>query len=103
MANDIAVRLDREGLAEMSCIAGVGGDVGPIVQLARSGRRVIAVDGCPLACAKSCLDRHQIEISVHAVLTRFGVGKNLHQDYDPREAERARGKIAALISNGQER
>lgn len=26
LANTIAVRLDRAGLAEMSCIAGVGGD-----------------------------------------------------------------------------
>ncbi|MFB6195347.1 MAG: putative zinc-binding protein, partial [Haloplanus sp.] len=31
MANDLAVRLDRERVAEMSCIAGVGGDVGPLV------------------------------------------------------------------------
>ena len=29
MANQLAVRLDREGLAEMSCIAGVGGGVPP--------------------------------------------------------------------------
>ncbi|MBF3198252.1 zinc-binding protein, partial [Pseudomonas aeruginosa] len=27
LANDLALRLDRARLAEMSCIAGVGGDV----------------------------------------------------------------------------
>jgi uncharacterized metal-binding protein len=27
MANYLAVQLDRQGLAEMSCIAGVGGNV----------------------------------------------------------------------------
>ena len=27
LANHVAVRLDRAGVAEMSCIAGVGGDV----------------------------------------------------------------------------
>ncbi|TAK94969.1 MAG: zinc-binding protein, partial [Aquabacterium sp.] len=27
LANHLAVRLDREGIAEMSCIAGVGGRV----------------------------------------------------------------------------
>ncbi len=32
MANHLALRLDHEGLAEMSCIAGVGGDVPPLVR-----------------------------------------------------------------------
>ena len=38
-ANTLAVRLDRRHLAEMSCIAGVGGDVEALVRVARSGRR----------------------------------------------------------------
>lgn len=32
LANSLAVRIDRAGLAEMSCIAGVGGDVKPLVK-----------------------------------------------------------------------
>lgn len=55
LANAIAVRLDRTGLAEMSCIAGVGGGVKPLVRKARSGRRIVAVDGCPLACCETAL------------------------------------------------
>ncbi|MCC6353379.1 MAG: hypothetical protein IT577_05805, partial [Verrucomicrobiae bacterium] len=31
MANHLAIRLDRMGVAEMSCAAGLGGDVGPLV------------------------------------------------------------------------
>ena len=45
MANCIAVRLDRLKVAEMSCIAGVGGDVKPLVRTTKSGRTVIALDG----------------------------------------------------------
>jgi uncharacterized metal-binding protein len=36
-ANTVAVRIDRQGLAEMSCIAGVGGDVPSLVRTAKSG------------------------------------------------------------------
>ena len=57
-ANEIALELDRLGVAEMSCIAGVGGDVPSLVKLAKSGRPVTVIDGCALACAKSCLARH---------------------------------------------
>jgi uncharacterized metal-binding protein len=51
LANDVAVRMDRGRLAEMSCIAGVGGDILHLVSIARSGRPIIALDGCALHCA----------------------------------------------------
>ena len=60
LANHVAVRMDRSGVAEMSCIAGVGGDVASLVKTARSGRPIIALDGCPLVCVKSSLARHGI-------------------------------------------
>lgn len=39
-ANLIAIKMDREDIAEMSCIAGVGGDVKPLVKTAKSGRPI---------------------------------------------------------------
>ena len=50
LANHCAIRLDREGWAEMSCISGVGGGVALLVKLARSGRPILALDGCALGC-----------------------------------------------------
>ncbi|GAB4283122.1 MAG: anaerobic/virulence modulator AnvM [Roseovarius sp.] len=88
MANDLALRLDRCGLAEMSCIAGVGGDVKPLVRVARSGRPILALDGCPLNCVKSTLARHGVEPARHVILAEHGVRKTLHADYDPQEADR---------------
>ena len=55
LANYLAVRLDRLGLAEMSCIVGVGGGVGSLVRKAQSGERIIAIDGCPLGCTERVL------------------------------------------------
>lgn len=88
MANDLALRLDRAGLAEMSCIAGVGGDVKPLVRTARSGRPILALDGCRLNCVKSCLARHGVEPARHVMLANHGVRKTLHTDYDRDEADR---------------
>ena len=78
LANHVAVRLDREGVAEMSCIAGVGGDVPKLVKLARSGRPIIALDGCPLVCVKSSLARHGITPARHFQLHEYGVKKRNH-------------------------
>ncbi|MFM2427654.1 MAG: hypothetical protein RL707_1481, partial [Pseudomonadota bacterium] len=35
LANQVALQLDRRGIAEMSCIAGVGGDVPYLLKIAR--------------------------------------------------------------------
>lgn len=88
MANHLAVRLDRLGVAEMSCIAGVGGDVTPLVRTAKSGRPIVALDGCPLHCAAKILKRHGIEPTLHYDLSERGVAKRKHEDFDPAQAAR---------------
>lgn len=88
LANTLAVKLDREGYAEMSCIAGVGGDVKSLVRKAASGRPIVALDGCMLHCAKNCLKRHNIEPVLHVDLSGHGVKKRYHEDASRREVER---------------
>ena len=82
LANDLAVVLDREGLAEMSCIAGVGGNVKPLVNVALSGRQILAVDGCPLNCVKHCLAKINVTPTWHLELTSLGFKKRNHQNCD---------------------
>lgn len=93
MANHIAVKLDRLQVAEMSCIAGVGGDVKPLVRTAKSGRPIIALDGCPLHCAAHILKRHGITADQHYDLSKMGVKKQYHEDFDPQEAARMLERI----------
>lgn len=87
LANTLAVRLDRAGLAEMSCIAGVGGHVAALVNKAKSGRPILAIDGCPLHCVKACLAQHGIEADRHITLNSYGLRKRYRQDCSAEEAE----------------
>ena len=95
MANHLAVRLDRLRVADMSCIAGVGGDVPSLVRTARSGRPIIALDGCPLQCVARILRRQGLQADRHHVLSDLGVEKQAHQDFDPAQAERVLGALLA--------
>ncbi len=95
LANHVAVRLDRGGVAEMSCIAGVGGDVPSLVKTANSGRPIIALDGCPLVCVKSSLARHGIEPDRHYQLQHYGVRKRQHEDFDPAQAAEVLEQVKA--------
>ena len=93
MANYLALQLDKKDIAEMSCIAGVGGNVKKLVRTALSGRKIIAIDGCPLACSKACLDNHAISPDIHIQLTDYGIKKQNHVDFDRNEAKVIFNKI----------
>jgi uncharacterized metal-binding protein len=106
MANFLAVHLDREGEAEMSCIAGVGGGVKKLVRTAQSGRPILAIDGCALACAANCLRNAGVEPTEHVLLSTRGVSKRYHADFDRAEAgallEEVRAKARGLASRLKE-
>jgi len=101
MANHLAVRLDRLKVAEMSCIAGVGGDVKPLVRTAKSGRPIIALDGCPLRCAAHILKRHGLQADKHYDLSQMGVSKKYHEDFDPAQAARLLQQIQQDLATGE--
>lgn len=95
VTNQVAVALDRAGVAEMSCIAGVGGGVKPLVAKARSGRPVIALDGCALHCVAHCLDRHGVKPARHYTLTEHGLKKRFHTDCAPDDIARIERLVRA--------
>lgn len=98
LANHVALRLDRIQAAEMSCIAGVGGGVAPLVKLARSGRLILAIDGCAMACARQCLAQQGVTPEHHLQLGELGVKKRQHMDFDPSQADAVVAEALALLA-----
>ncbi|WP_297912018.1 putative zinc-binding protein [Thiomonas sp.] len=102
MANHLAVRVDREGLAEMSCIAGIGGNVPSIVmklqRAAREGRPVLAIDGCALSCARQSIRQRGAEPTVHLRLDLHGVRKRHHVDFDPVQADELHADVVRVLA-----
>lgn len=101
MTNHLALRLDRAGVAEMSCIAGVGGGVPSLVRRAQSaaasGRPVVAIDGCALACAKASLLSRGVAPTLHLQLAESGVRKKYHADFDATEADEIFTRLEAQL------
>jgi len=55
---DRAVRvLWEEGIAQKTCLAGIGANLNGFVKSAEGADINITVDGCPLRCAKKSLER----------------------------------------------
>lgn len=72
---DRAVRmLWKDGFAQKTCLAGVGADISGFVQSAKGADLNITIDGCPVACAKKCLERVGAKPESY-ILADFGFAK----------------------------
>jgi len=87
MANFMALKLDRLGVAQMGCLSGVAAGLPHMLEEADSGRPVLVIDGCHHACARQCLKNQGLECQEHIVLTRLGARKRFHRDFPLEEAE----------------
>ena len=103
LANHLALRLTREGHAEMSCIAGVGGQVPALLRIARAGRPIVALDGCPLACVRACLEQAGLQADATVLLSEHGVVKRNHCDFSAADAERLWPDVVAATASCRQR
>lgn len=73
---DLAARkLTREGVGQMFCLAGVGGQVTPILDKTMAAKRTLAIDGCGLDCTKALLENAGVKRVEQLRLTDMGLTK----------------------------
>ena len=75
LANALVVKLAEAGHGYMSCIAGVGAHDKKIVEGAKSASRIIAIDGCGVACARKILEHTGVTVTHWINVTDYGVKK----------------------------
>ncbi len=74
IADRIARKLRAEGVAKMSCLAGIGAELSGYVQSAKGVDVNITIDGCPVACAKKTLEKIGVTPASY-ILTDLGLVK----------------------------
>lgn len=73
---DLAARkLTAEGAGKMFCLAGIGGRVSGIMETTRVVTAILAIDGCPLDCARKTLEQAGFAKYEHIRLSDLGMEK----------------------------
>ena len=85
IANDAAVRLNNQGIAKFYCLVGAVSHIPGMVKGAESAEYIIAIDGCPVGCAKKALEHLKLKIDEYIVVTEKGIKKTY--DLHPRKAD----------------
>ena len=78
ITNYVAVKLDEEGVGRIYCLAGIGAHVDGMVETARGVKRIVALDGCQVACAKKTIEHAGLKVTDWICVTEESVEKN-HQ------------------------
>ena len=83
LANETAKRLSSQGIGGMSCLAGIGGHISGFAETIREVKKVVAIDGCPVHCARKTLEHAECPVTVYVVLSDVGIRKtsDFHLDY----------------------
>ncbi|MCP4023149.1 MAG: zinc-binding protein, partial [Desulfobacteraceae bacterium] len=93
LSNQAGIDLTREGYTNMFCLAGIGASLKGFINSATATKKVVAVDGCDVGCAKAILEKNGIENKHHVVITDLGIEKNKNFDQDASDLDKVKAKI----------
>lgn len=70
----VARKLSKTGFGKMTCLAGLGARISGFIESAKGADENIAIDGCPVACARKNLECIGIKPKSY-ILTEMGLVK----------------------------
>ena len=76
IANQAAVSLDTLGVGKLYCLAGIGAHIGGMVESAKSAKRLVAIDGCQVACTKKTIEHAGLKVTDWICVTDEGISKS---------------------------
>ena len=98
IANRAAIKLTQDDWGRYFCLAGIGGHVPGMIESTKSGKMLVAIDGCAVSCAKKTLEHAGFHIDEYVQVTELGIEKNHNFDLDPMEVGKVAGYLTARIS-----
>jgi len=99
IANEAAKDLTTLGHGKMYCLAGIDGHVSGLVESTKTAKKVVAIDGCPVACARKTLEHAGFKVDVHVVVTELGIQKVLGFMMDVGEINKVVEKIKGELAD----
>ena len=98
IANQAGVKLTQNGIGNIFCLAGIGGHVSGMIESTKAGKVIVAIDGCPVACAKKTLEHAGFNIDEYVQVADLGIEKNHNFDLDLLDVGKVADYLAARIS-----
>lgn len=98
IANHAAVSLDNLGVGKIYCLAGIAAHIGGMVDSAKNAKRLVAIDGCRVACTKKTIEHAGLKVTDWICLTDEDITKNHNFALKEADIEKTTQKIIGLLA-----
>jgi len=98
IANQAAVSLDTLGVGRIYCLAGIGAHIDGMVESARGAKRIVAFDGCQVACAKKVIEHAGLTVTDWICATDEGISKSHNLLLEQADIESITQKAKELLA-----
>ena len=98
IANLAALKLTRDGVGRMYCLAGIGGHVSGMIESTKAAKMIVGIDGCSVACAKKILEHAGFKADEYVQVTEMGIEKNHGFDYSLPDINRVAEHLTARVA-----
>jgi uncharacterized metal-binding protein len=95
-ANNAMIELDKGGIGNAYCLAGIGAALSGFIESAKAAKTVV-IDGCPVGCAKKVFEEYSIIPTQYFVVTEMGIEKNHKFDILDTETKKAVDYIKSYL------
>ena len=96
LTDQAARTLTKNGAGKMYCLAGIGGRVSGIMATTESAAKILAIDGCPVNCARKALELAGFKKVEHLTLADIGLQKG-QSPVTPENIDKVTQKAATLL------
>jgi uncharacterized metal-binding protein len=98
ITNHAAVNLDIEKVGHIYCLAGISAHIDGMVESAKTAKRIVAIDGCQVACAKKAIEHAGLMVTDWICVTNEGISKNHEFMLDEEENDLIEQRIKESLS-----
>jgi uncharacterized metal-binding protein len=99
LSNKIAIELDKKGIGNLMCTVGIGARAPGLMKSAEASDRIIAIDGCPVNCARKTLELAGFKVDNHIIISEFGIKKTKDRDLKDDEVSEALEKTLEILQS----
>ncbi len=100
VANRAGVQAMQQGVGSLLCIAAVAADIADKMDRTRKAARRIVLDGCDDHCCRKVMEKANVAVDVHVVVTDLGIEKKPAQPDMIGDAKKVVDKVKALVAAG---
>lgn len=99
LSNRIAIELEKQGIGNLMCTAGIGARAPGLMKSAEASDRIIAINGCPVNCASKTLELAGFKVDKHIVISELGIKKSKEKDLKDQEVADTLGKVMEILQS----